>query len=311
MIYPVVRELAADHFPVAVTCRVLRVSTSGYYAWLDRPPSPRSRANVELVEIIREVHDRSRQTYGSPRVHAELRLGHGMAVGRNRVARLMAAHGLVGVHRRRYRHGCTRQDPAATPFPDLVQREFRAERPDALWVSDITEHPTGQGRLYCAVVLDAYSRRVVGWSIAEHLRTELVTDALEMACLRRNTRPHPPTSHHSPDRPDTATTNTVFHSDHGAQYTSWAFGKRLRSAGLLGSMGTVGDCYDNALAESFFATLQNELLDRRAWATRPELANAIFEWIEAWYNPARRHSALDYHSPIHYEQTHNPAAPAA
>lgn len=300
MIYPVVHQLAADQqIPVAVACRVLRVSTSGYYAWRDRPVSPRERSNLELVEIIRDIHRDSRHTYGSPRVHAELRLGQGIRVGRARVERLMRTHRIVGVHRRR-RRGCTVRDPHAEPSTDLVQRQFWAERPDALWVSDITQHRTGEGWVYCAVVLDAYSRRIVGWSIADHLRTELIVDALEMACLRRR----PPAGR------DTSPA-TVFHSDHGSQYTSWAFGQRLRRAGLLGSMGSIGDCFDNALAESFFSSLQVELLDRQSWATRQQLANAIFEWIEAWYNPRRRHSALDYLSPIDYERAHTPAAAAA
>jgi putative transposase len=294
MIYPVVRELAADRIPVAVACRVLGVSASGYYAWRDRPVSPRVRSDLELIAVIRDIHTRSRQTYGSPRVHAELRLGQGIRVGRTRVERLMRAHRIVGVHRRR-RSGCTVRDPAGQPSVDLVERRFTADRPDALWVSDITQHRTNQGWVYCAVVLDACSRRVVGWSIADHLRTELVVDALEMACLRR--------------RP--AGSDTVFHTDHGSQYTSWAFGQRLRQAGLLGSMGSIGDCFDNALAESFFSSMQVELLDRQVWVTRQQLANAIFEWIEAWYNPVRRHSALDYHSPIDYERLHTPAATAA
>lgn len=295
MIYPVVRELAADHIPVAVACRVLGVSTSGFYDWRDRPMSARESSDLQLVEVIRDIHVGSRQTYGSPRVHAELRLGKGIAVNRKRVERLMRVHGIVGVHRRR-RGGCTWRDPAGQASSDLVNRHFVADRPDRLWVSDITQHRTDQGWVYCAVVLDTYSRRVIGWSIADHLRTELVVDALEMACLRR--------------RP-TRDAQTVFHSDHGCQYTSWAFGQRLRHAGLLGSMGSIGDCFDNALAESFFSSMQVELLDRQRWRTRQDLANAIFEWIEAFYNPIRRHSSLDYLSPIDYEQAHTPAANAA
>ena len=301
MIYPVVCELAADRIPVAVACRVLGVSTSGYYAWRDRPCSARERSNLELVAIIRDIHRTSRETYGSPRVHAELRLGQGLRVGRSRVERLMRTHRIVGIHRRR-RRGCTVRDPHAESPADLVGRRFRADRPDQLWVSEITQHRTGQGWVYCAVVLDAYSRRIVGWSIADHLRTELVVDALEMACLRRRI-------HIRGDSTDRA--GTVFHSDHGSQYTSWAFGQRLRQAGLLGSMGSIGDCFDNALAESFFSSLQVELLDRHSWTTRQQLANAIFEWIETWYNPTRRHSALDYLSPVDYERAHTPAATAA
>jgi putative transposase len=233
-----------------------------------------------------EVHRQSRGTYGSPRVHAELRLGEGIRIGRKRVERLMRDAGLEGVYRRRHR-GCTRRNPAAEPSDDLVNRRFTVDAPDRLWVSDITEHPTTTGRVYLAVVLDAWSRRVVGWSIADHLRSELVVDALQMAIWRR--------------RP---TDGTVVHSDHGSQYTSWAFGRRLRAAGLLGSMGTVGDALDNAVAESFFGTLQLELLDRRHWTNREELASAIFEWIECFYNPQRRHSSVGMLSPVDYETTH-------
>lgn len=299
MIYPVVRELAADGVPVATACRVLNVSTSGYYTWRDRPISGREQANLELVEVIKTIHADSRGTYGAPRVHAELRLGAPqLAVSRKRVERLMRVHGIVGVHRRR-RGGVTRRDPEATPNDDLVERRFRAERPDQLWCCDITQHRTGEGWLYCAVVLDVYSRRVVGWSIADHLRAELVVDALDMACWRRK-----PAGQH-------AGGSTVVHADHGSQYTSWAFGQRLRTAGLLGSMGSIGDCFDNALAESFFSSLQVELLDRQSWSTRQQLANAIFEWIEAWYNPRRRHSALGYRSPIEYENLQPTATAAA
>jgi putative transposase len=277
-----------------VACRVLGISASGFYAWRSRRPSARQVADEQLTAMITQIHERSRGSYGSPRVHAELRLGQGLRCGRKRVERLMRSAGLAGIYRRR-RNGCTVRDRAATPHPDLVNRQFTADRPDRLWVTDITQHRTGQGWLYCAVVLDVYSRRVVGWSIADHLRTELVLDALDMARWRRKPAPG----------------GTVLHADHGCQYTSWAFGQRLRAAGLLGSMGSVGDCYDNSLAESFFGTLQLELLDTRTWATRQELANAIFEWIEAWYNPARRHSALGYHSPVSYERMHQKPPTAA
>ena len=273
---------------------MLGVSASGFYEWRGRPPSARARSDAELTATITEIHRASRGSYGSPRVHAELRLGLGLRCGRKRVERLMRAAGLEGIYRRRHR-GCTVRDPAADPNPDLVNREFSADRPDRLWVTDITQHRTGEGWLYCAVVLDVFSRRVVGWSIADHLRTELVVDALDMARWRRK----PPAG------------QTVLHSDHGCQYTSWAFGQRLRTAGLLGSMGSVGDCYDNAAAESFFGSLQLELLDTRTWATRKELASAIFEWIEAWYNPTRRHSSLGYHSPITYERIRQTPADAA
>jgi putative transposase len=270
-----------------VACRVLGVSASGFYEWRGRGPSARQRADEQLTATITAIHQMSRGSYGSPRVHAELRLGEGLRCGRKRVARLMSAAGLAGAYRRRPK-GCTVRDPKASPHPDLVNRQFTASGPDRLWLTDITQHRTTEGWVYCAVVLDAWSRRVIGWSIADHLRTELVTDALEMARLRR--------------KPDDG--NTVLHSDHGCQYTSWAFGQRLRQAGLLGSMGSIGDCYDNSMMESFSGSMQIELLDQKTWATRQELAAAIFEWIEAWYNPARRHSALEYHSPVTYERMH-------
>ncbi|WP_375155077.1 IS3 family transposase [Micromonospora sp. 4G55] len=294
MIYPVVADLAAGEIAVAVACRVLGVSTSGYYDWRGRPVSRRQAADQALGELIRDIHQMSRGTYGSPRVHAELRLAAGVRCGRKRVERLMRHAGLQGVYRRR-RRGCTVRDPAAQPSADLVNRQFVADRPDALWVTDITQHRTQGGWVYCAVVLDVFARRVVGWSIADHLRSELVIDALDMARWRRHA----------------SEGQTVVHSDHGAQYTSWAFGQRLRSAGLLGSMGSIGDCYDNSLVESFFGSMQLELLDRQPWQTRQELANAIFEWIEAWYNPRRRHSSLGNLSPIDYERQHTPVAAAA
>lgn len=272
-----------------MACRVLKVSRSGFYEWRCRPPSARDLADAYLLDTIIEVHAAARGTYGVRRVHAELRLGRHLAVGRRRVARLMQLHRLAGVHRRRWRHGRR----AEAIWPDRVQRQFRASAPDRLWVSDITQHRTGEGWVYAAVVLDVYSRRVVGWSIADHLRSELVIDALEMARWRR----HP--------------AGTVVHSDRGTQYTSWLFGNRLREAGLLGSMGKIASAYDNALMESFFGSMQIELLDRRSWTTRAELANAIFEWIEAFYNPTRRHSALNYLSPIEFENLHTSTPTAA
>ena len=240
-----------------------------------------------LLKQIKQVHEESHGTYGWPRVHAELTLGLGWTVNRKRIARLMREAGIQGLYRRR-RRGCTVRDPAGKPSDDLVNRNFDVDRPDRLWVTDITEHPTTEGKVYCAAVLDAYSRLIVGWSIAEHMHTELVTDALGMAILRRQ-----------PGSP-----GTIVHSDHGCQYTSWAFGQRLRNAGLLGSMGSVGDCYDNSMMESFWGTMQLELLDTREWQTRDELANAIFWWIECWYNPKRRHSSIGMHSPVTFESLH-------
>ena len=291
MRFRLVRELAAGGVPVAVACRVLRVSTSGYYEWRERPPSPRSIADAALRAQIVEIHEMSRGSYGAPRVHLELRLGRDVRCGRKRVARLMRLARLQGVFRRRGR----RARPAPPVHDDLVRRRFVADGPNRLWLTDITEHPTREGKVYLAAVLDVYSRRIVGWSIADHLRSELVVDALEMARWRRR----PPAG------------QTVVHSDRGSQYTSWAFGHRLRAAGLLGSMGRVGSAADNAMMESFFGTLQLELLDRRRWQSRAELASAIFEWIEGWYNPRRRHSSIDDLSPVDYERRSATATDAA
>lgn len=280
---------------ITLACRTLGVSTSGYYDWVAAQTAPceRRREDLRLRAAIAEIHRASRGTYGSPRVHAELRLGQDVHVGRKRVERLMRAEGLQGVTRRR-RRGLTHRDPKAVPNDDLVARHFRPDGPNQLWVADITEHPTAEGRVYAAVVIDAWNRQVIGHSIADHLRAELVVDALDMACWRQHPEPG----------------QTVHHSDHGTQYTSWAFGQRLRSAGLLGSMGTVGDALDNAVAESFFATLQTELLDRGSWSTRRQLAQAIFEYIEVFYNQQRRHSTLEMRAPITYAATAttNPAA---
>jgi putative transposase len=278
-------EVEKANYPITVLCRTLGVSVSGFYGWrhAQTHPCPRRVADAELVERIREIHRISRRSYGSPRVYDELVLGEGRRVGRKRIERLMRANGIVGIHKRR--RGCTRRDPDATPSDDLVNRQFTPEGPDRLWVADVTEHRTGEGKVYLAVVVDAWSRRVIGWSIADHIRAELVVDALQMATWRRR----PPAG------------QTVHHSDHGAQYTSWAFGRRLRAAGVLGSMGSIGDAYDNAMAESFFSILQRELLDEHRWSTRRQLALAVFEWIEAWYNPHRRHTSIGSLSPIAYE----------
>jgi putative transposase len=286
-----VHELAADGIDVAVAYRVLRVSRSGFYEWRGRAPSAHQIADEQLIITITEVHQASRGTYGAPRVHAELRLGLGLACGRKRVARLMRTAGLAGVcARRRHR----RAGPLPAVHDDLVQRRFVADAPDRLWVTDITEHRTGEGKVYCAAVLDVFSRVVVGWSIADHMRAELVVDALEMARWRR--------------RP---AAGGIVHSDRGTQYTSWIFGHRLRAARLLGSMGRVASSVDNGLMESFWSSMRRELLDRQKWDTRAALRSAIFEWIEAFYNPRRRHSALGYLSPVQFEELHTAALTAA
>jgi putative transposase len=266
-------------------CRVLEVSASGYYAWLKRPPSARSRADAELSSRITAIHHYSRATYGAPRIHEEL-LAAGLRVGRKRVARLMKVAGLVGVSRRRWVATTTVRERGARPAPDLVERNFVATAPNRLWVADITYIPTWAGFLYLAVVLDVFSRRIVGWAMETCLRTELVLKALNMALGQR--------------RPAAV----IHHSDQGSQYTSLAFGQRCRDAGVRPSMGSIGDCFDNAMCESFFATLECELLDRCRFKTHVEARMAIFDFIEGWYNPHRRHSALAYHSPIEYEQVY-------
>ncbi len=280
-------------FPVTTMCRVLGVSPSGYWAWSSRPPSGRALADARLAGRIGEIHARSRGTYGVPRVHAELHHEDAIRCGRKRVARLMRTLGLEGVHRRRTTRTTVR-DRDTAPAPDLVERSFTATEPDRLWVADITYLPTWQGFLYLAVVLDVFSRRIVGWSMAGHLRTELILAAIDMAISRR--RPAP---------------GLVHHSDRGTQYTSLAFGWRCREAGITQSMGSVGDAYDNAMAESFFGTLETELIDRSSWRTRADARLATFDYIEAFYNPIRRHSALGQLSPAEFERRYRSTTTAA
>jgi putative transposase len=266
-------------------CRLLQISRSGFYAWLERPMSERDRTDLALTAKIEAIHRRSRGVYGSPTIHAELADDYGIRVGRKRVARLMRSAGLRGATLRRY-VVTTQADPDAPRPVDLVDRQFYTNGPDRLWVADITYIPTWSGFLYLAIVLDVYSRRVVGWSMETHLRTELILAALNMAITQR--------------QPEAV----IHHSDRGCQYTSYAFGKRCREAGVMPSMGSVGDAYDNAMAESFFATLERELLNRRRFKSQAEAKMAVFEWIEGWYNPHRRHSSLGYRSPVNYERAH-------
>jgi putative transposase len=265
-------------------CRVLGVSPGGYYARQKRASSARARTDAELSERIAEIHRHSRATYGAPRIHAELR-EQGIRVGCKRVARLMCAAKLRGVSRRNWMVTTVR-DHQARPAPDLVERNFSAAAPNRLWVADITYIPTWAGFLYLAVVLDVFSRRIVGWAMETYLRTELVLKALDMALGQR--------------RAD----GVIHHSDQGSQYTSLAFGQRCEQTGVRPSMGSVGDCFDNAMCESFFATLECELLERCRFKTQAEARMAVFQFIEGWYNPHRRHSALDYLSPIDYERRH-------
>jgi putative transposase len=262
------------------------VSKSGFYAWKSRRPSRRDAADSALQRVIETIHAASRGTYGAPRIHAELRLGHGVSCSKKRVARLMKAAGVEGCHRRR-RRSLTRVDAGAAKAPDLVRRRFEAGTPDRLWVTDITYVPTRRGFAYLAAIVDVFSRKVVGWALQDDLSTGLVSNALE-AALR----------HRRPGK------GLVLHSDRGCQFTSSAFRKRLADAGITSSMGRTGDCYDNALMESFFATLECELFDRRVFASATDARLEVFSFIEGLYNPRRRHSALDYLSPDDYERRH-------
>lgn len=271
------------NYPISLLCRVLRVSRSGYYDWKDRSPSKRDRENAALIEKIREIHNRSRRIYGYPRVHAELR-ALGVRCSRKRVARLMRIAGLQGCIRGR-RKRTTHRDKHAVPAPDLVGRNFAAAAPNKVWTADITYIHTQEGFLYLAFILDVYSRRVVGWSMAHHLRAELVVDALEMALWRRK-----------------PTAGLVHHSDRGVQYTSLSFGKRLEEAGIVPSMGRAGSALDNAISESFVASLKCELLYGHRFPSREVARIAIFDYIEGFYNRVRRHSSLGYLSPDDYEQ---------
>lgn len=273
----------------ALMCRALGVSECGYYAWRKRPPSKRATADAALTSRIRAIHEMSDGTYGAPRIREELADIDGLSVGTKRVARLMRRIGLQGVSGRAYVTTTVRNEKVR-PAPDLVDREFEANEPDQLWVADITYVPTWAGFFFLAVVIDVWSRKVVGWSMATHMKTELVVAALDMAVAQRQP------------------IGVVHHSDQGTQYTSVAFGKRCTEAGVQPSMGTVGDAYDNAMCESFFASLEKELIDRRTFRSHAEGRMAVFRYIEGWYNPRRRHSGIDYCSPNNYEFKHKKAA---
>jgi len=278
-------------FHVRTMCRVLAVSPSGYYAWRSREKSERARRDEALTGSIVRAHRESRGTYGAPRILTELQ-EQGARVGRKRVARLMREAKLQGVTRRKF-VATTRRDPKARPAPDLVERKFVANGPNQLWVADMTYIPTVAGFLYLAVVLDVWSRRIVGWAFSARLATQVVLDALEMAIDQRG-----------------PVENVIHHSDQGCQYTSIEFGRRCREAGVRPSMGSVGDCYDNAMCESFFATLECELLDRTKFADRSIAELAVFDFIEGFYNTRRRHSALANRAPAAFEREHARPAPA-
>jgi putative transposase len=271
--------------PVSMCCRLLGVSRSGYYEWERRAPSDRALTDAWLSEKIAGIWRANRRVYGAPRIHAELRLGHGIRVSRKRVERLMREAGISGLVRRK-RGRTTVSVPGVRVADDLVERRFRPDAPNVLWIADMTYLRTWEGWLYLAAVQDAYSRRIVGWSMADHMRAELVVDALQMAVARR--RPDP---------------GLIHHSDQGSQYVSLAFGQAAGDAGIARSMGSKGDCFDNAVAESFFATLKKELVHRRSWPTRRELTGEVFAYIEAFYNRQRRHSTLGMLSPAAYENS--------
>jgi putative transposase len=271
-------------FPVRTMCRVLGISASGFYAWRERRPSQRSIANAVMTERIRQIHKDSYESYGMPRVRAEL-IEQGVSISRQRVARLMRVADIRGISRRRGFMVTTRRDKRDSPANDLVQRQFKASDPNQLWVADLTYVPTWTGFLYLAVVIDVWSRRVVGWSMGERMTTDLVLSALNMALTQRKPQ------------------DVIHHSDQGSQYTSLAFGERCRQMGVRPSMGTVGDAYDNAMAESFFASLEAELIERHSFESKAQARMAVFTWIEGWYNPRRRHSGLGYLSPLNFERS--------
>lgn len=283
MIYAFIAQQCCD-LPVTTCCRVMGVSRAGFYQRRAQPVTDTELAEAYAANEVHDIWTMSRRSYGSPRVRTELRLGRRVRRSKTTCERLMRICGAVGIHYPKRNRGCTRPGDGDIN-DDLVNRAFDPDGPDRLWCMDITEHPTAEGKVYLAVVIDAWARRVVGWSIADHLRAELVADAVQMATWRRQ----PPRN------------QVIAHSDHGSQYTSWLFGNRLRDAGLLGSMGSIGDCFDNSVAEAFFSIIQRELLDQHNWHTRHQLAAAIFEWIECWYNPRRRHSYTQGLSPIDYE----------
>ena len=278
-----IEQVTSEGHDVKTACGLLDVSRAGYYHWKDRPLSARAIRNAWLTDLIVEIHTASRGTYGAPRVHAELRLGREVVVGHRQVANLMRDAGLVGLPLKRRFKKANRAITSA----DLVERSFGRSEPNQLWVTDITEHRTREGKLYCCVVLDVHSRRVVGWSIDATASATLTTNALSMAIENRQP-PH----------------GLIIHADHGTQFTSWAFTQRAQRSGLLPSMGTVGDCYDNAVIEAFWGRMQTELLNRRRWRTRVELANAIFDYLEIFHNRQRRHSGIGMLTPIEYENRH-------
>ncbi len=276
-------EALRNEYPVSVLCETLGVSLSGYYAWKKRPLSQHQREDQQLAERIQAVYHANRQVYGSPRIHVELR-DQGIRVSRKRVARLMREQGL-SASRRRHRTITTHSEPGARVAPNLLDQEFTASRPNEKWTGDITAIWTYEGWLYLAVVLDLYSRRVIGWAMAAIQDEALIERAFQMALLAR----HP-------------SSGMLFHSDRGSQYTSDAYRALLADVGAIVSMSRTGNCYDNAVTESFFGTLKGECVERTSFQTRGQARQTIFEYVECFYNRIRRHSSLGYVSPVAYEQ---------
>lgn len=290
-------ERERSHHAVSLLCSVLNVTRQGFWAWRRRQPSARRQADELLKPLLWEAWEASDRTYGAPRLHAEVRLGQGLPIGRKRVARLMRELGIHGVSRRRGRVRTTIPDKRAAPAPDLVKRDFSATRPDQTWVADITYVPTHEGWLFLAAVMDLYSRKIVGWSMRDDLEAALVVDAISMAITRRQ-----------------PAAGLVHHSDRGSQYASVAMGRTLRDSGIMASMGSKGDPWDNAAAESCISTIKNELVKRRTFVTRDQARLALFGYIESFYNPLRRHSSLGMRSPDEHERRYweaNTAAVAA
>lgn len=277
-----IEALTGQGIDVRHACRVLGVSRGGYYAWRDRPISKTGLRRIWLAREIIEIHKQSRGTYGVPRVTAELRFGRGVPIGQNTVRSIMVELGLKGIPNRRPPKGAKM---ARITSLDLVRRNFHRSAPNQLWLTDITEHPTREGKIYCCAVLDAFSRRVVGWSIDSTQTSQLVMNALGMATQKRH-----------PDG------ELVIHSDRGSQFCSWAFSQKVNEAGLAPSMGSVGSAYDNAMMESFWGRMQVELLNRKRWKTRVDLANSIHDYIEIFHNTRRRHSSLNMLTPAEYER---------
>lgn len=287
---PFIEAEQADGRSVKRCCELFEVSRAAYYQRASVTPTARELSDAELLEHIREIHDESDGTYGSPRVTAELRR-RGHHVGRRRVGRLMRCHRLEGRAKKRWR-ATTIADPDSTAAADRIKRAFAPGGPtDARYVGDITYLWTWQGWAYLATVIDLATRRVVGWALADHMRTELVEDALRMAFVQRQPPP-----------------GLIFHSDRGSQYTSGDFAALAAEHKVVLSVGRKGECWDNAVAESFFATIKRELIDTRSWPTRNRLHRAVFEWIEGWYNTRRLHSALDYRTPAEADRDHHPTA---